>query len=193
MSNSNYPTPPLVAAEGTYQFSYTTIYIKYVNPVISDGTSVEAGSAFPLRMVITSPTSRLPGHEQAYSSKSIVRIPVSGEVRLKLVPTDLYTPEGFYTVQIFEKGNKIPLETMTWKVPSINRYTTRLVTRGEANSDYIKDLNQLDIFYVSLDGEYATDGEYLTWVNTPPADIINYFIRYRRKLTLRDILVDRAG
>lgn len=159
--------------------------------VISDDINVFQATNLPLRLEIRNPTSKLPGHTQAYSAKTVVLIPVDGVVKLKLIPSTLYTPQGYYDVTVMEKGNKIPLEIMKWLVPYVSGEYTKHIVRGSTDRDYVEGLEDLDVSSVSFGSDYTLEGNYIVWGQVAPTLGESYIIEYRKSLNLSEVIVEQ--
>jgi hypothetical protein len=191
MYGTYYPQPPQVTFGVPYKFSYSSLLINYVPSVISEDINVFQTTNLPLRLEITNPTSRLPGHIHAYAAKTVVVIPIDGVVKLKLIPSELYLPLGYYDVSVMEKGNKVPLEKQKWLVPYVSGEHTMHIVRGSTDRDYILSLSELDISNVSHSDDYQIEGNYIIWGSNSPSPGTTYTIEYRRSLNLSEVIVDR--
>ena len=194
----NYPSPPLVLPRTYLPITYTPIIIKYVPAVIADpGLSSTESISNPLRLVIHSPTSKLPGIEQSISKPISFNIPPNGLIKLKLLPSNLYIPVGKYTATIFEKGNKAYLERSIWVVPQSPAILSTTITRGNSDLDNITNLNIFSISsidYKNIDSSisntytYELDGNSLVWGANRPPEGTRYTIMYQPAVTLNELI-----
>jgi hypothetical protein len=197
----SYPIPPDVyrpygITPFLYRFGYTPIIAKFV-PAIQlvgdDGSIVEPERKdIPYYLRIKNPTTRLPGMEQVLPATSIVHIPSNGIVKMQLVPSEVFIPSSYYTVEICQGRNvHVPIETMTWTVPIVPSVTkTTLIHDDNAGMDCI--LTQGAVFEILAIGHSGTwqliDNQYIKWIDNPPDNGTQYEVIYRAAATLADLI-----
>jgi hypothetical protein len=190
-----YPQPPQTIIGQLYKFEYTHVSIHYVPSIIAaSGITSFQAQGFPLRLVIKSPSSKLPGLKQSLSTTQTIIIPVNGLIDLHLVPSSLYSPEGLYSVSLFETGNNIPLSKTNWRVPYSNHPVTQTIVRGPSDMDYVSETIPMIGATTSFQGgDFTIEDGYIRWALIRPNEGDSYQITYTPPVTLDQLVVESLG
>jgi hypothetical protein len=186
--------PPLVSGYIQREFKYTPIYIEFVSPVliVESGEDSEPLSQYftPAKLKITNPSSRLPGGRQAFSRPQFVSIPDEGPLYLKLLPSDLYTPQGRYKVEVFFSNSSIAVDVQYWVVPySKKEKTVEIIASGDVEDTIPHGADEavFTVNDISRSGDYTLIRDVITW-DVAPTKGERYSVSYQPAATLSDLV-----
>ena len=186
--------PPLVNGYCVREFSYTPIYIEYVTPVLVVENGIDAEPVgqhlTPAKLRITNPSSRLAGARQAFSKPQFISIPDEGPIYLKLLPSDLYIPNGVYKIEVLFTSSSSPVDIQHWVVPyRSDEKTVEIIASGELQDamPHAEDEAVFSISEVSREGEYTLNRDIINWVE-PPIRGERYQVTYQPGVTIDQLI-----
>lgn len=170
---------------------HTPIILQYTQAVIrdSDGALNNVADVGSYTMRIAAPLSVAPGVRQSLPTETIIRIPPSGLVKIRLIPSSHYYPAGRYKIAFFTPGIKFPVAEQLWVVPEApgsHRYTLAAMGGQLVIPDNPRPAYSAEV--INWEGEVSIEGNIITWLSNPPPDGQEVQVDVEQAVTLSELI-----
>ena len=156
--------------------TYTPIAIQWLHPFLDPEGSpiVDVSANAPARipssywMKITAPRSNRKGLQQHLPETLRVDIPAEGLLRMQLIPSNRYLPQGRYKVEYYRKGCSVRIDAQDWIVPG----TPPVLNYSFPYSEYSSSLpyDVWSILQITPGDYWVADFNNLAWTGSTPLE-----------------------
>ena len=171
----------------TEKLVYSPIILEFVEAVLSEEGKSYIHPNYQTRMEIISPFSKNMNTVQSLGGrKTKINIPSTGVVKLLLLPSNTYSPNGSYIVKYYHGKSSTAYETQSWTVPSPPPVRTEYLSGY--NPSKTLSYPAYNVVSVSHPGEFNLVNNSIVWLTNPPEENQGYSVTYQPAITLDQLL-----